>query len=68
MSYDWEKEITLTLTVRDLYWLQHAADSVLITGELSDFTLGGYEPLTPTQYNGIRNAQLAILKPLKDSR
>jgi hypothetical protein len=65
---DWDKEVTLTLTVRDLYWLQHAADSVLITGEISDFTLGSYDPLTPTQYNGIRNAQLNVIKVLKENK
>jgi hypothetical protein len=68
MSLNWNKEVTLTLTIRDLYWLQHAADSVLITGEISDFTLGSYEPLTNTQYNGIRNAQISIIKVLKENK
>jgi len=64
---DWDKEVTLTLTVRDLYWLQHAADSVLITGEISDFTLGSYDPLTNTQYNGIRNAQINVIKAIREN-
>lgn len=64
---DWDKEVTLTLTVRDLYYLQHAADSVLIMGEISNFTVG-YEKLTPPMANGIQNGMLKVIKVLKENK
>lgn len=64
---DWDRELTVTLTVRDLYYLQHAADSVLCMGEVSDFTFG-YEKLTPVMYNGIRDAMLKTINILKENK
>ncbi len=66
-NFDWDREVTVTLTVRDLYYLQHCADSVLTMGEVSDFTLG-YEKLSPTQYNGIKDALIKAVGVLKESR
>jgi hypothetical protein len=65
--FDWDKEVTLTLTVRDLYWLQHCTDSVLIMREISDFVVG-YQPLTPEQHTEIYDALHKAVKVLKGSR
>ena len=67
MSFNWDQEVTLTLTVRDLYYLQHAADSVITMGEVSNFTVG-YEPISSVQYDGFSDAIDKVIAVLKENK
>lgn len=66
-NFDWDREVTVTLTVRDLYYLQHCADSVLVNNEVHDF-LVGYVPLTDSQTEGVTEAMMKLITVLKETR
>ena len=64
---NWDKEVTLTLTVQDLYYLQHCANSVIVMDEISDFVVG-YQPLNDVQYTGVLAAMTKTVQVLKENR
>lgn len=64
---DWDKEITCTLTVKDLYYLQHCVDSVLCMNQVYDF-MTGYEELSDVQQEGMTAALVKTMKILKENR
>ena len=67
-TMNWDKELTVTLTVRDLFYLHRAAESVLFKHEWTDFTTGEYEGLDPLQYGSIYNAMHKAVAILKENK
>lgn len=47
METDWDKEVTITLTVKELYIAHQCMESVDWMGEICEFIFAQYEPLTP---------------------
>lgn len=67
MSFDWDKEVSINLTVRQLYFLMKCSESVLTMKEICDFMVG-YEELTDLEIKEIDSALNAIVAFLKENR
>jgi len=64
---DWDKEVSIKLTVRQLYFLMKCSESVLTMKEICDFMVG-YEELTDLEIKEIESALKAVVAFLKENR
>lgn len=67
MAFDWDRELSVTLTIRQLYFLMKCSESVLTMGEVCDMMVG-YEKLSEVEVVEIESALGAVVKVLKENK
>jgi len=67
-TIEWDKEVTVTLTLKQVYILQKCAESIDWMGEMCDFTIGRYEDVEPWHMAQIKEAQNVLIEKIIEER